>query len=129
MLRQTALTFICLALKNTVATDFDGRIAAALAKYSQRGFVLYDRLDVEGYTKDDPRSLDDGRSFSMAFAAGTTVSQHRYTVSWVLSRKANRQELRRYPSTTGLVGWVQADGRRYYQRAPNPGFVCVDPSD
>ncbi|KAH6871663.1 hypothetical protein BKA70DRAFT_1450891 [Coprinopsis sp. MPI-PUGE-AT-0042] len=116
-------------LKNTVSSDNGGSIRRALQKYLRRGFAILDRLNVEGYNRDSPRSLDDGHSFTMAFEVGGRVGPHRYQVRWLLSRMANRREVSKYPRTTGIVGWVEADARRFYQDAPNPSFAYFEDSD
>jgi hypothetical protein len=100
---------------------------AAILKYTARGFLLQDRAMVGGpHAHDKPRNLADGKAFSLPFEAGKVMEEHQYHVSWMLSRLPLDGELCRYPETTGIVGWIEVDGDRVYQRAPMTHLVWLD---
>ncbi|KAH6869294.1 hypothetical protein BKA70DRAFT_1242487 [Coprinopsis sp. MPI-PUGE-AT-0042] len=121
------LTMELRGLTNGIRLGHWDTARAGVQKYVARGFLIEDRTLVGGeYLNDVPRSLVDGKSFSLAFEAGTVMHMHQHQVSWMLSRMPVEKELSLYPNTTGVVGWIEIDGDRIYQKATMPKFVWIE---
>ncbi|KAH6880229.1 hypothetical protein BKA70DRAFT_1239020 [Coprinopsis sp. MPI-PUGE-AT-0042] len=121
------LTMELRGLTNGIRLGYGDDARAGVLKYTTRGFLIEDRTMVGGmYLDDSPRPLFDGKLFSFAFEPDRAMHAHQHQVSWMLSRMPVEKELCLYPNTTGVVGWIEVDGDRVYQKAPMPRLVWID---
>ncbi|KAH6908651.1 hypothetical protein BKA70DRAFT_1222262 [Coprinopsis sp. MPI-PUGE-AT-0042] len=73
------LTMELRGLTNGIRLGHWDTARAGVQKYVARGFLIEDRTLVGGeYLNDVPRSLVDGKSFSLAFEAGTVMHMHQH---------------------------------------------------